>query len=61
MLNDMQVNAISSVFSAGDIKDYVERNIYDYVLFEQKDNNPNCNISMRIGFFGTLSLIGGVR
>ena len=61
MLNNMQIKAISSIFNAREIKDYVESNIYDYMLFENKESNPNCNVAIRIGFFGTLSLLGGVR
>lgn len=59
MLNEMQLNEIASIISSSDIKEYIKNNELGFLLFTIEEKNKKSKV--RIGYFGTLSIIGGVK
>lgn len=61
MLSENQLKEIASIFNISEIKEFIEKNNLDYILFKIDEEDKNANKKVRIGFFGTLSIIGGVK
>lgn len=59
MLNEMQLNEIASIISTSDIKEYIKNNELGFLLFTIEEENKKSKV--RIGYFGTLSIIGGAK
>lgn len=59
MLSELQLNEIASIISASDIKEYIKNNELGFLLFKVEEEEENFKI--RFGYFGTLSVLGGVK
>ena len=59
MLSELQLNEIASIINASDIKEYIKNNELGFLLFKVEEEEENFKI--RFGYFGTLSVLGGVK
>ena len=59
MLSESQINEIASIINASDIKEYIKNNELGFLLFEIEEEDRNAKV--RIGYFGTLSILGGAK
>lgn len=58
MLSELQLKEIASIISASDIKNFIDDNELGFLLFSIKEENKKSKV--RVGYFGTLSIFGGV-
>jgi hypothetical protein len=56
-LSDEQIKMIYSAIDLNEIKNYIEQNFYDYMLYRLDEHEGK--ISTKKGFFGSLSICEG--
>lgn len=61
MINKNQIELLSSVFNAKDIKEYIEKNIYAYLLFKNKVEHPKSKVLISVSPYSALMLFRGVN
>ena len=59
MLNKEQITYISSVFNAIDIKNYIKKNMKDYLVYKANENNQCDRTIITENLFGETIIKGG--